>query len=53
MIDIDRTEIDIKKKDIFLNFDIYKLNILIQISLMIGNLYSAGLITDYIKNKQK
>ena len=36
----------------FLNFDIYKLNIQIQISLMIGNLYLAGLITDNIKIKE-
>ena len=35
----------------FLNFDIYKLNIQIQISLMIGNLYLAGLITDNIFKK--
>ena len=30
----------------------YKLNIQIQISLMIGNLYLAGLITDNIKEKK-
>ena len=38
---------------IFLKLDIYKLNIQIQFSLMIGNLYLAGLITDNIKIKKK
>ena len=34
------------------NFDIYKLNIQIQISLTIGNLHLAGLITDNDKKKK-
>ena len=38
---------------IFLNFDLYKLNIQIQISLMIGNLHLADLLTDnFSKNRQ-
>ena len=38
---------------LFLYIDIYKLNIQIQISLIIGDLYLAGLITGNIKTRKE
>ena len=39
-------------KHFVLNFNIYKLKIQIQISLMIGNIYLDGQITDDIKERK-